>query len=191
MATILSEKTLTVNEFLELPENRRDRMLIRGELWDKPMTYRNAFHSAVMMQLGHLLLIWLESRLDLNIKVVGGEAGFLLRKDPGSIVGIDVAVTQPDQPKYAHKNRVIFEGPPLLAAEILSPSDRQREIESKVDEYLAVSVPLVWILDPHFRTVTIHRPSQPPKMMSDSDELTGEGILPEFSIPVRKIFETM
>jgi len=191
MSAAIAIRQLTPEEFLELPEKGRDQTLIRGELWDRPMTYRNPFHSAVMMQLGYLVQVGLQSRPELQLKVLGGEAGFLLRNEPGSIVGIDVAVARKDQPKYAHKNRVILQGHPLLAAEILSPSDRQREIEAKIDEYLAVGVPLVWILDPHFRTVTIHRPGLPPKMLTEQDEISGDDVLPELRISVRQIFETM
>ena len=52
--------TMTAEEFLSLPENgRRDQFLIRGKLWEKTMTYRNPFHSELMIQLGFLLKAWL------------------------------------------------------------------------------------------------------------------------------------
>jgi hypothetical protein len=191
MSAVASQKPLSTHGFLELPENGHDRMLIRGELWDKPTTYRNPFHSAVMMQLGYLLQRWLRNCPGVLLKIPGGEAGFRLQSDPSSNVGIDVAVAPKDQPEYSYKNRVIREGPPLLAVEILSPSDRRPEIDAKVDEYLAVGAPLVWIVDPHFRTVTIHRPGRPPRMMTEQDDLSGEDVLPDFPVQVRQVFETM
>jgi hypothetical protein len=191
MSAVASQKPPSTLRFLELPENGRDRMLIRNELWDKPTTYRNPFHSAVMMQLGHLILAWLELHPALNLKILGGEAGFCLRSEPSSFVGIDVAFAPKDRPMCSCKNRVVLEGPPLLAVEILSSSDRRREIEAKVAEYLAVGVPLVWIAEPHFRTVTIHRPGRPPRMVTEQDGLSGEEVLPEFLVPVRQIFEMM
>lgn len=191
MSSGIAAAQLTADEFLELPERGRDRMLICGKLWDRPMTYRNPFHSSVLVQLSYLLQSWVRLHPEHRLKVLGGDAGFLLRSEPDSIVGIDVAVARQDQPKYAHKGRVILQGHPLLAAEILSPSDRQRDIEAKVDEYLEVGVPLVWIVDPHYRTVTVHRPGLPPRMVTEQDQLTGEDTLPELRLQVREIFETM
>ena len=38
--------------------------------------------------------------------------------------------------------------PPFLAIEILSPEDRMARIRRVVDDYIALGVPVVWILDP-------------------------------------------
>ena len=46
----------------------------------------------------------------------------------------------------------------VMIAEVLSPSDTQEEIVERVEEYLACGVPLVWIFNPYFKTVTVHRP---------------------------------
>jgi Uma2 family endonuclease len=191
MTTAVGNRPMTADEFLELPDNGRDRFLIRGQLWETGVTYRNVYHSSVMVQLGYLLTEWLHSQEQISAKVVGGDAGFRLRPDPGTIVGIDVAIVSRNQAYYRHKNRVVFDGPPLLAVEILSPSDRQREIEAKVDEYLDVRVPLVWIVDPHFRTVTVHCAGAKPRMFASDDELSAEPVLPGLQIPVSRIFETM
>ena len=49
---------------------------------------------------------------------------------------IDVAYTAKDTPLYRQGKKVVFDGPPILAVEVLSPSDQQADIEAKVDEYL-------------------------------------------------------
>jgi len=191
MSTTVADRLLSVDEFLDLPENGRDRFLIRGRLWEKRMTYRSPFHSTVMMQAGYLLTAWLQSQKPVAAKVLGGEAGFRLRPDPGTIVGIDVAVVAKSLPYYSFKNRMVFDSTPLLAIEILSPSDRQRKIEAKVDEYLDVGVSLVWIVDPHFRTVTVHSPGSKPQMFASDDELSAEPVLPGLRFPVQRIFDML
>ena len=77
----------------------------------------------------------------------------------------------------------------VLAVEVLSPSDTHEDVTAKVDQYLAVGVPLVWIVDPHFRTVTVHRPGQQPDFFTTDDDLTAEPHLPGFQIAVRRFFE--
>ena len=63
--------------------------------------------------------------------MVSGEAGFVLRQNPPSGVGIDIAYVSAEvaarQPDAAY-----FDGPPVLAVEILSPSDTQESIDEKV-----------------------------------------------------------
>ncbi len=42
--------------------------------------------------------------------------------------------------------------PPLLAIEVLSPDDSYSEVQAKSEDYLAMGVPMVWLIDPSSRT---------------------------------------
>ena len=182
---------MTAEEFLSLPEGgKRDQFLIRGKLWEKPMTYRNPFHSELMIRLGYLLTTWLSAARSKSFKIVGGEAGFRLRAEPSTIVGIDVAVVSKDVGHFKQGKRVVFDGAPILAIEILSPSDRVSEVEAKVDEYLSVGVKQVWIVSPHFQTVEVHRANLPPALFTGTAELTVEPDLPGLKFSVADIFES-
>jgi len=182
---------MTAEEFLSLPENgKRDQFLIRGKLWEKPMTYRNPFHSELMSQLAFLLTAWLRSAGQQPFKVVCGEAGFRLRAEPSTIVGIDVAVVSKEVGHFKVGKRVVFDGAPILAIEILSPSDRVSEVEAKVDEYLSVGVKQVWIVSPHFQTVEVHRSQLPPALFTGTAELSVEPDLPGLRFSVADIFES-
>ena len=183
-------RLMTAEEFLSLPENgKRDQFLIRGKLWEKPMTYRNPFHSELVMKLGFLLNTWLRAAGTKSFKVVGGEAGFRLRAEPSTIVGIDAAVVSKDVGHFIQGKRVVFDGAPVLAIEILSPSDRVSEVEAKVDEYLSVGVKQVWIVSPHFQTVEVHRSNLPPALFTGTAELSVEPDLPGLKFTVADIFE--
>ena len=182
---------MTAEEFLSLPEGgKRDQFLIRGQLWEKPMTYRNPFHSELMVTLGFLLKAWLRAAGSKAFKIVGGEAGFRLRVEPSTIVGIDVAVVSNQVGHFKEGKRVVFDGAPVLAIEILSPSDRVSEVEAKVDEYLSVGVKQVWIVSPHFQTVEVHRSNFPPMLFTGTAELTVEPDLPGLKFSVADIFES-
>ena len=45
----------------------------------------------------------------------------------------------------------IVRTPPLLCVEILSRDDRMSEIQERVEDYLAMGVPAVWVVDPRRR----------------------------------------
>jgi Uma2 family endonuclease len=82
-----------------------------------------------------------------------------------------------------------MDGSPVLAVEILSPSDIQQDIDEKVDAYLAAGVKLVWIIDPHKQTVLVLRPDAPPRLFNVTETIDAEPHLPGFSAAVAEIFE--
>ena len=55
--------------------------------------------------------------------------------------------------------------------------------------YLAARVPPVWIIDPHWKTVTVHRPEGEPELLNVRAEISAEPHLPGFRVPVRAFFE--
>ena len=54
----------------------------------------------------------------------------------------DVCVTLGDP------NEEVFTTPPFLCIEILSPEDRMSRLEVRVNDFLAMGVPYVWVIDP-------------------------------------------
>jgi Uma2 family endonuclease len=77
---------------------------------------------------------------------------------------------------------------PDFVVEVLSPSDRKSRIQSKLDDYRRVRIPLVWLIDPKRRTVSVMTP-RGVRVVRDGDVLDGGSVLPGFSCPVGKIFE--
>ena len=53
----------------------------------------------------------------------------------------------------------IFRTPPFLCVEILSPEDRMTRVQERVDDYLAMGVGYVWVLDPSGRRVYVATPA--------------------------------
>src|SRR2546423_1455402 len=179
MASAAAPKLMTTEELLALPDDGVERWLIRGELREKhpppegpPMTVRNRFHSRVMMLVGHLLLSWLERQPEPRGQVLGGEAGVRLQRTPDSTVGVDVVYVSAEVVARQTDDTTLIDGVPILAVEILSPSDTVEEIDEKVDSYLAAGVALVWVIDPHDRTVTVYRPDVRPQLFNEEQELT-------------------
>jgi Uma2 family endonuclease len=62
-------------------------------------------------------------------------------------------------------------GAPNIAVEVLSPGTRKRDLDTKLPAYLAHGVEEVWIVDPEARTVTIHRPGEPPESVAYGERI--------------------
>jgi Uma2 family endonuclease len=187
VSTVTRTSTMTLEEMLALPDDGLDRELIRGVLREKPMTWRNRRHSRIEIRVGRFLDAWLDTQPEPRGEIVGGEAGFLLRRDPDTGVGIDVAYVSAEVAART-PDAAYFEGPPILAVEILSPSDQQADIDEKVALYLESGVAVVWVINSRFRTVTAYRPDAAPTFFNDLQELSAEPHLPGFRVAVARLF---
>jgi Uma2 family endonuclease len=180
---------MTTEELLALPEDDGvERELIRGELHEEPMSERSRRHGRVTGKLGGLLNIWLSQQPEPRGEVLVGDAGFRLRRKPDTTVGIDVAYISAELSAATPEDARYVDGVPVLAAEVLSPSDKQQTITKKIAEYLAAGVRLVWVVEPVFRTVTIYRPDAKPSLVHDAERLTGGPHLPGFDVAVADVF---
>ena len=187
-STTVPDRLLTAEEFLALPDDPKvERVLIRGRVVEVPMTRRSFPHSSTEARLAYLLSAWQRKSAGLWI-VASGEAGCYLRRRPDTIVGIDAAVFPRDAAPTDEDKSNLFSSPPLLAVEILSSSDTVELVQDKVTNYLSCGVPLVWIVDPHFRTVVVHRPDAAPEMFSGDEELSGDPHLPGLRVAVKEVF---
>jgi Uma2 family endonuclease len=189
MATVLEPTVMTTAELLATDdESRLERWLIRGELREREMTKRNRRHSRITIRIGRFLDEWLDLQPLPRGEVVGGEAGFILERDPDTTVGIDVAYAGPNLANQPGSNSTLFDGPPILAVEMLSPSDRLEDVQEKITEYLRCGVKLVWIVDPRFETITVHRPDAEPVLFNRLQTISADPELPGFSVPVAEVF---
>jgi Uma2 family endonuclease len=178
----------TVEELLALPDDGVDRYLIEGKLREKPMTKGNRWHSHVESRVAQLLWNWLDQQPLPRGCVYSGEAGCILRRDPDTAVGIDIVYVGPQLAALDPSTTTLLDGVPVLAVEILSPSDTEEDLNEKVDTYLKVGVAQVWLVDTHFKTVQVFRPGNAPYLLNEQEELSGEPDLPGFRVAVAKLF---
>jgi len=122
-------------------------------------------------------------------RVLGGEVGLWVKRDPDTVRAADLALISHE--RWAHCNpKGYLDVPPELVVEILSPGDRRGEVMEKRDEYLAMGVDLVWIVDPERRYVLAYRSPLEVERFEEGDLLTDEEILPGFSLPVSDLFSS-
>lgn len=187
--TVTPELTLmTTEELLDLPEDGVDRELIRGVLRERPMTRRNPRHAGTEARIATLLSNWVMRQPSPRGRVYSGEVGVRLRRNPDTTVGIDVAYFSADAVAANAAAVSLLEGPPVVAVEILSPSDVQEDVLDKVAEYLDAGVKLVWVVEPRFRTVTVYQRGADPVMFNATQELDGGPHLPGFRVAVAELF---
>jgi Uma2 family endonuclease len=87
------------------------------------------------------LILWFGNReREWNIRVLPEQR---LRVSPTRFRVPDVMVLRRDQPVEK-----IFSSPPLLIIEILSPKDTIHRMRDRVNDYLAMGVEHIWLLDP-------------------------------------------
>ncbi len=189
---------MSVEEFLALPEDGVHRELIKGTVREERdilplddrgllVTVGNRFHSRIEARFCYFLVDWLEKQPAPRGDVVCGEAGFRLRGTEDSLVGVDVALASAELVAATKPTQKIFDGPPLLAVEILSPNDTHEDIVEMVSAYLEVGT-VVWVVDPDFETVTVHQPDRDSETFRPRQELSGDPYLPGFRVSVARLF---
>jgi Uma2 family endonuclease len=156
--------------------------LIDGVLVQKPMGYYES-------RLAVILIYFLEAYLAKNdLGFVLGEAGMLCVA-PGQ-------VRMPDVSFFFWKrfpNRILPQGAilqmtPDLGVEILSPTNRPREMDRKLQELLAGGAQLVWHVNPDQRTVRVYKAIDQFTELGAGEALDGGNVLPGFSLPLDQWF---
>ncbi len=117
---------------------------------------------------------------------LSGEVGIFIRRDPDRVRAADVAfLSRARAPAGPPKG--FLELAPDLIVEIISPTDRWQEIRAKLEDYFAIGVQQVWVVEPDTPSVLVYRsPTEAAKLVGE-DMLQGEGVLAGFALPVAQL----
>lgn len=77
---------------------------------------------------------------------------------------------------------------PDLEVEVVSPNELAKETESRVADYLAAGVRLLWIIHPSTRSIWILHRDGTAARLTEAQELSGEDVIPDFTCPIRTLF---
>jgi len=78
---------------------------------------------------------------------------------------------------------------PTLIVEVLSPNDRVGKTIKRLQRFLAMGVPLAWLVDPESRNVSVFRPDQAPVVLDEDQKIADMPELPGFRCRVAELFE--
>lgn len=76
---------------------------------------------------------------------------------------------------------------PDFVVELRSPSDNFQPLQQKMQEYLDNGVRLGWLIDPRKQRVEIYRPNQAVEVLDSPTSLSGEDVLPGFTLDLSQI----
>lgn len=77
---------------------------------------------------------------------------------------------------------------PDLLVEVVSPGDEIEAFETKLDEYRAAGIPLIWVIYPGTRRAHVLGTSRPRTEIAPDGALDGEDVLPGFSCRLAELF---
>jgi len=77
---------------------------------------------------------------------------------------------------------------PDLCVEVVSPNDLYEEVDDKVNDYLLVNVPMIWVVNAALRTVLVYLADGTIRRYTADQELPGEPVLPGLVIRVADLF---
>jgi Uma2 family endonuclease len=179
MATV-STKLLTAEEFARLPppEDGSLQELLQGVVVTMPPP--QAPHGVCCSKIDRRMGTFVEAN-QLGT-VCCNDTGFITERDPDTVRGADVAFWSKE--RLPHVPKGYIEVLPDLAVEVVSPDDHFSRVQKKVIHYLTRGVRLLWVVDPEDRSITVYRPDKPLRILSESDTLSGEEILPGFTCRV-------
>ncbi|MBX9583216.1 MAG: Uma2 family endonuclease [Gemmataceae bacterium] len=178
---------MTAEEFYDWanrPENDGRRLeLDEGEVVEMPSP--GEVHAYVCGFVVRVLTEYLIRRR--SGYLLTNDCGLIVRRRPDTVRGPDIMLFLENR-TLDQMSRGFCERVPPLVVEVFSPSDRPGRLNRRIDQYHRRGVALVWVVYPEERTVNVCRPDEFPKVLDETDELTGNGILPDFACPVRDLF---
>ena len=175
---------MTVEDLLRMPRDGYRYELLNGEL-TKTMSAGYAhglYASNIHMSLGAHVN---ERRLG---RVVSAEATFLLAEDPAHARIPDVAFVSAARDAAVVDIESAFPGPPDLAVEVVSPSDRLTQVHEKALDWIARGARMVVVANPRRREAQVYRPGADVQTLRASDVLDGGDVVPGWRMPVADIF---
>ncbi|MEI7683463.1 MAG: Uma2 family endonuclease [Planctomycetota bacterium] len=187
MATV-SVPLMTADEFFDFahrPDNEGKFLeLERGEVVVMPPAGK--YHGFVCLNVGSILREFGKKRK--KGYACSNDAGVIVERNPDTVRGPDISFFEDDQqPKTME--RQYSTTTPKLVVEILSPHDQPGKLLRRIKQYLSRGIELVWVVDPENRFVSVYRPGREYQIISESEEITGEDVLPDLRCAVAEFFD--
>lgn len=142
------------------------------------MTTHHRQHGISTARFSQFPLHWLDESTDRVGGVAEGEVRCQFLKGPLMIVGLDAADLEKTEHVNSEEDSPDFDGPPVPAVSVLSPHDTHERMTERVHLLLSANVWQVWVADPDFRSVSVHRPLAELSDDSENENIQGDREFP-------------
>jgi Uma2 family endonuclease len=188
MKMAITERRMSLEEFLELPEEKPALELIDGVV--KQKVAPDFLHGMLQGRTMEFINDFAESR---GLAVASIEVRATL---PGSSPVPDVSVYRWERaPLDERGNWGRFPRPnqplPDIAIEIRSPDQTIREQVEKCRWFVAHGVPIALMLEPDSRTIWDCRPGREPRELRGRDEVDPTSVISGFTFAVDELFSRL
>lgn len=174
---------MTAEQLAALPDDGLRHELVRGEL--RTMAPTGEQHGSLTVILASSLLH--ATRASGRWRVLSGDVGFRLSSNPDTVRAPDVALV-PRDPRRPEPTTGFRSGPPVIAIEVISPSDLYTEVTEKVIEWLDAGCAVVFVVNPRARTVAEHRLGRDVRILAGNQMMEAHDIIPEWGVVVTELF---
>ena len=176
---------VTPNQFLHHPAANERTELVRGHI--QVMTPASAAHGLVSGTVLHLLATHVRQH---HLGACFADStGYTLPNLLNTVRAPDASFVRRDRLPTAGVGAGFLDMAPDLAVEVLSPSESRTDVAAKVADYRIAGTPLVWVIDPAARTVTVISATEDDVTLGEDQVLSGGNTLPGFTCAVRCLFE--
>ena len=175
---------MTAQQLLRYRNEPYLQELIGGRLYE--MEPPGAEHGAIAMRIGRMLGNHVEEH-GLG-ETFGAETGFQLARDPDTVRAPDAAFVARERMEATGLPRGYWPGPPDVAVEVISPSDRRAQVRAKALHWLDAGTRAVVVLDPPSRTATVYRARSDVRVLSGDDPLDLHDVVRGFAPPAEAVF---
>ena len=180
------DRLIDADAFLELerlPEYRdREYELIHGEMVE--MVAPSMEYGFYVIEIGSYLRAFVGQR---DLGMVVAESGSRAADNRHLVLRPDVAYYSHDH-IIAPAPRAMSPVMPDLAVEVASPDNTVAELRRKAELYLRNETQLVWLVFPREQRLEVHRQDGAFDELGVNDTLSGEAVLPGFTLELRKLF---
>ena len=149
----LLTKTYSFEEYLAYNDGTDNKYeLVNGHLQLMPTA--SGFHALILVLLYDILKAEIDKRYQQQRKVMPGTVGVRTAKNKSRIPDL-VVLSEEQRQEIRKMSTAVLETPPLLAVEIVSPSNSDDDYRYKRSEYAVREIPEYWIIDATSQKISI------------------------------------
>ena len=174
----------TIEDLDALPDDGHVYELIDGELRRKPD--KGARHGAIQGNVPGPLWAFVKERA--LGEVLGSDTIYEFRRVPDRGLRPDASFLRADRLPPEDQLDKPLAIVPDLAIEVVSPNDHAEDVAEKIETYQWAGVPLVWVLWPRRRVVSVYAAGKSTVALGVGDDLDGGDVLPGFRVSVAALF---